>query len=157
LDHTVASVAPPRLITRQPGKAARTWSGSGTGIQSPDSSASRSGRGVPAAASGNSGASCCRAAGAESQSVIGSVHSRRTSSAGSRSAASEAMCTVPPAARTPKMSHTDRSKASEVTKSRRSAGPTPSVRLTQWIRLIAGACCTAIPFGRPVEPEVWMM
>ncbi len=157
LDQIAASVAPPKLTTRVPGKASLTWSGSETGIQSPESRARRRGAPRPGPrGSTKRGTSCCKAAGAESQIVRGSEVSRPASRSGSRSAASGATWIVAPAARVPNTSYTERSKHGEVTNSSRSPGPTPKVPLTQRMRFTTGRCCTTIPLGTPVEPEVWM-
>ena len=103
-DQMVASVAPPRLTTRAPGKASRTRSGSERGIQSPERKTRRN-AGVPAAAAaGKSGAMFCSAAGAESQKVIPSRQRMPTSASGSFASSAEAMRTAPPAARVPKRS-----------------------------------------------------
>ena len=102
-DHTVASVAPPKAITRAPGKDRRTRSGRVTGIQSPESITRRS-RLARSGTAGKSGARRTRAAGAESQRVIPPSRSRATRRSGSASSSLVATWTVPPTASSPKMS-----------------------------------------------------
>jgi hypothetical protein len=101
LDQTVASVAPPRPTTRAPGNAARTRSGSDTGIQSPERKTRRS---APPVCFPKYPAHCCSAAGAESQNVIGSRRRMRTSRSASRTSSLVASRIEAPAARMPKMS-----------------------------------------------------
>src|SRR5262245_57924136 len=103
IDQIDASVAPPRLTTRQPGARARTRSGSVSGTQSPDTSASRSEPGSAPACS----TSISSSAGTEFQIVTPSSRSQLSQRSGSRSAPGSGNTSVPPAPSTPKTSHTD--------------------------------------------------
>src|SRR5215216_882694 len=104
-DHTVASVAPPRLITSARGNAALTSAGSPSGTQSPLKKTSlKLLASLLCAAGGKYGTSCWSAGGAESQKVIFSLQSISTSRLGSRKSDVEATWIVPPAASIPKMS-----------------------------------------------------
>src|SRR6185369_14338906 len=78
----------------------------------------------------------------------------RYHAAGSRRAAGSGRTTAPPAPRTPKMSHTDRSKLNDDRPRTRSVGPIWYRALTSTQVFSAARCDTATPFGVPVEPDV---
>ncbi|GAA3477452.1 hypothetical protein GCM10018966_019820 [Streptomyces yanii] len=107
-DQTVASVAPPRPTTLTSGKAAFIRSGEWTGIQSPLMKIRRRDRETislaPSPSVGRKGASCIRAAGAESQKVMGSSARWPSRFAGSWMSSPVATRIDPPAASTPKTS-----------------------------------------------------
>lgn len=78
----------------------------------------------------------------------------RSSSAGSRSAPSGAMTTVPPAVSGAKISQPAASKLIVVFWRIRSSGPMPCLRTVQPTRFAMPAWSTRTPLGRPVDPEV---
>lgn len=153
IDQMDASVAPPRLTTRNSGQRRRARSGSERGSQSPERRARRRGLfGAPRPSRYST--SISRSAGTEFHTVTPWASSNSAQRSGSRRAQASGRTIVPPAARVPKTSYTERSKPSAERANTRSSGPTPNRSSTSVTVLRAPRWSIITPLGTPVEPEV---